>query len=64
MTSGFESRTNDFRSRDESRGERGGDRGFNQFMMGGMTPVQPSLLGFMMNKQEMPHHLSILFRAR
>ena len=62
-------------NRGESRGHggsnysRGGDRSEaarDNFMAqfgSGMNTLQPSVLGFVA-RQDMPHHLSILFRAR
>ncbi len=40
------------------------ERADTSFMFGsGLSALQPSVLGFVA-KPEMPHHLSILFRAR
>jgi len=62
------SRSDNYRGNND-RSQRGRDNsdtfsgfgGFGGSSYGGIT--QPSTLGFVA-KQEMPHHLSILFRAR
>ncbi len=62
MTRGGDSRGGNPYNRNNDRSEAARDNFMAQFGSG-LTALQPSILGFVA-KQEMPHHLSILFRAR